>query len=170
MWGDPHISVGRRVERPIQCRKVAEASQAEHTLLPSPRRAPRSGHNVPRFSRKKPRKLRKSRILHGRGDLMNWFLLFEFERSMSRFQAGPSGSSQKSRPAKWSFHASTDDPPFQRYPRNPFVGVASPSGSSRLEIAGTSERRRSLRSGAPDRLLDGRRSDRCRTECMRSLR
>jgi hypothetical protein len=29
MWGDPHISVGRRVERPIQCRKVAEASQAD---------------------------------------------------------------------------------------------------------------------------------------------
>ncbi len=27
MWGDPHISVGRRVERPIQCRKVAETSQ-----------------------------------------------------------------------------------------------------------------------------------------------
>jgi len=30
MWGDPHISVGRRVERPIQCRKVAEASQGDH--------------------------------------------------------------------------------------------------------------------------------------------
>jgi hypothetical protein len=29
MWGDPHISVGRRVERPIQCRKVAEASQGD---------------------------------------------------------------------------------------------------------------------------------------------
>lgn len=27
MWGYPHIPVGRRVERPIQCRKVAEASQ-----------------------------------------------------------------------------------------------------------------------------------------------
>src|ERR1700674_5648438 len=27
MWGDPHISVGRRVERPIQCRKVADTSQ-----------------------------------------------------------------------------------------------------------------------------------------------
>ena len=29
MWGDPHISVGRRVERPIQCRKVAEGSQGD---------------------------------------------------------------------------------------------------------------------------------------------
>src|SRR6202022_1831951 len=29
MWGDPHISVGRRVERPIQCRKVADTSQAD---------------------------------------------------------------------------------------------------------------------------------------------
>ena len=44
MWGDPHISVGRRVERPIQCRKVAEASQGDglasrlscdHSDLPS---------------------------------------------------------------------------------------------------------------------------------------
>ena len=29
MWGDPHISVGRRVERPIQCRKGAEVSQVD---------------------------------------------------------------------------------------------------------------------------------------------
>jgi hypothetical protein len=27
MWGDPHISVGRRLERPTQCRKRAEGSQ-----------------------------------------------------------------------------------------------------------------------------------------------
>ena len=33
MWGDPHISVGRRVERPIQCRKVAEGSQVDRPSL-----------------------------------------------------------------------------------------------------------------------------------------
>jgi hypothetical protein len=42
---------------------------------------------------------------------------------------------KKSRPAKWGFHAATDDPPFPRYPRNPFVGVASPSGSFIVIVA-----------------------------------
>jgi len=61
MWGDPHISVGRRVERPIQCRKGAEASQADETLgvleldagdwpLLSKRRQPRDMVSLQRIS------------------------------------------------------------------------------------------------------------------------
>jgi hypothetical protein len=70
-----------------------------------------------------------TRILHRRRDLVNCFLLFQSRDLCGATNPARAVVPKKSRPAKTRLHANADHPPFPRYPRNPFVIVASPSGS-----------------------------------------